>query len=806
LKQLLENGASLPASASRIEHLAYRAFSAVVQAYRELHEPKDPRLSGLAYATPLDAEKKDDEATKYRPGLIKKILHDGKKYKNDAEKQLSVELLALPDGAGKTWGRFTFTISTDTTTGLKTYTYTDRSATERTFNLSAEEQKKLRDTEVESSADPEKEKKERAVREMGARYTEFLALKKPVADDKKELIAIFEQLLVDNRERKFVYKLDGSDVVLVRGQDRENAHIYLNSEKKSERGTRRTGESRRFEIAKIKDQLRALDNADKPKMPAELKTALDVLPGWDKTKYFDNDAQRAVLDKYLKPLFDSAHRPAKIGDFDVTDISHTIEFSKDGKPAFPIRASQVALWKDISAVPKPPEPPRLPPSDALPAGVLEQSIVGTDGWEDELGRRIGTKLLMGKLKMEQGQISKEKALDYVKGLGFWKRMVLYAGLALVTAGAAVATAGLFSAIAPYYLGGWGAAWSAKWFGMMGLKIALGATAGLTTNWLARKHILDKYWGIAGADGKQISFFERSKDAAGYYRALNEFRKSKKEFDSKERSLAKARNYVRAAGTPEFVAAKYQMGMDTVMAHHEKGARNERTRQFLIPIAIGGGIAGATAYYHWDIIKSLMPGSRPPSGALPPTTGRGGPPPLTRGGQPPVPQGPRYVQDRFGRWILPNSGQYIEVYCGAPRASCIPCDFTINGTRAHWYINSFADSMSVASPKGGMSHLLGNMNTIPGGRATQEQVWSLFERTLCADRDLYRTFYNVGNSSKGKWIDFAVLKETTWIGGRKQTMIDVMIDRAGNENVRSTLRAMRESIIQNNPRLSVRLAR
>ncbi len=542
------------------------------------------------------------------------------------------------------------------------------------------------------------------------------------------------------------------------------------------------------------------------KMPGELKTALDVLPGWDKTKYFDNDAQRAVLDKYLKPLVDSAHRPAKIGDFDIADGAHSFKFSKDGKHAFTITASQVALWRDISAVPKPPEPPRLPPSDALPAGVLEQSIVGTNGWEDELGRRVGTKLLMGKLNMEQGQISKEKALDYVKGLGFWKRMGLYAALALGTAAVAIGASYLIGAGIAASIG-WGAAFGAKWFGLMGLKIA--ATAGIAfgTNHLLRKKWLDKRYGLTGTNGEPlISFMERSKDASGYYRALKEFRKDKKEFDTKEGKLVRARNQVRSSSTPEFVAAKYQMGMDTVMAHHEKGARNERTRQFLIPIAIGGGIAGATAYYHWDIIKSLMPGSRPPSGALPPTTGRGGPPPLTRGGQPPVPQGPRYVQDRFGRWILPNSGQYIEVYCGAPRASCIPCDFTINGTRAHWYINSFADSMSVASPKGGMSHLLGNMNTIPGGRATQEQVWSLFERTLCADRDLYRTFYNVGNSSKGKWIDFAVLKETTWIGGRKQTMIDVMIDRAGNENVRSTLRAMRESIIQNNPRLSVRLAR
>lgn len=808
VKSELAIGAALTADAPRAEQLRYRAFSALILAYKEVCTPPDPRLDGLAYATPLDVEKKDDESTKYRPKLLKKILQEGAKYKDDAEKRLAGELLALSDGPGKAWGRFTFTISTDAT-GIKTYTYTDRSTTVRTFTLSAEEQKKLRDTEVESSADPEKEKKERAIREISTKYNEFLRLTKPVPADKAGHLSIFQLLLVDSRERKFVYKLDGADVELIRGQDREGKFIFLNSEAKSKGGPK-VGVFERFEIAKIRAKLRELDERPvRLETPTGLEAAVGALNVAEEGKPFAGSAeQRALLNKWVS----AAGKPDGAVDDGFfkkhTGITGKYEFSSDasGTPVvFFLTNDQVQKWNRIKDI----LPPRLPVSDALPDGVLEQSIVGKDGWENELGQRIGTKLLMGRLDMKQSQVSKEKALEYVKGLSWGKRWLLYGALALGTAAAAIG--------ASYLMGlgiaatiGWGAAWSGKWLGLMGLKMLGTVGVALGTNWLLRKKWLDRRYGLIGTNGEPlVPFMERSKDAAGYYKALKQFRKEKKIFDTKEGKLVRARNHVRAAGTPEFEAVKYQMGMDTAMSLHERGVRTERRVQFGIPIAIGAGIAGATAWYHWDLIKSLMPGSRTTGTPLPQVT-RGGPPAIRGGGPPVINNGPRgggLVQDAYGRWIVPRGNAvYIDVNCGAPRPNCIPCDFTINGTRAHWYINSFTDTMRVSSPKGGMSYLLGNMNSIPGGRATQEQVWALFERTLCSDRDLYRTFNNIGNASRGKWIDFGVLKEWTCIGGRRQMMIDVMIERAQNANVRSTLTAMRESIIQNNPRLSVRLAR
>lgn len=785
----------------------YAALTALAQA------ASFTELSELFYVP--DGRKVESPDQKSWPKEIKQILIHNKEYLNKGEKDEILSLLDLPDGSNRKWRKIQYSINT-TSDGTRTYTGKDKKNNEFSFVLTAAEIKKLRDTDVKKES-PESEKKNRAIEEIRQKYNVLSGLTAPVPAEKEEIVNLFKRIR-DERPQDFQYEFEGGALTLVRhsnaqaareGRQRKDpTEIYIKAEKDSQKGTKGHFPINIVALNEILTRLEGKKNEDL-KIPADLKSALGVLPVWDKAKYFDNDAQRTVLDKYLKPLGDSSSIPKKIGEYDVTDISPKYEFYKNGKLAFFVMASQVALWKEISAVVKPPEPPRLPPSDALPPGALEKSIVGEAGWEDELGRRIGTKLLMGKLGMEQGQISKEKALNYVKGLGFWKRMGLYAALAIGTAAVAIGASYLIGAGIAATIG-WGAAFSAKWFGLMGLKIAGTAGVAFVTNHLLRKKWLDKMYGLTGANGEPlITFMERSKDAARYYRALNEFRKEKKIFDKKEGKLVRAKNSVRSTSTPEFKASQYQMGMDAVMAHGEKGAVNERRRQFFVPIAIGGGIAGATAWYHWDIIKSLMPGTRPPSGAgpvVPPPTGsRGGPPIAPRGPATP-PQGPGFVQDSQGRWILPNSGRVIEVHCGAPRATCIPCDFTINGTRAHWYINSFTDSMRVSCPKGGMSYLLGNMNAIPGGRATQEQVWALFERTLCADRDLYKTFYNVGNSSRGKWIDFAVLKETTWIGGRKQAMIDVMIDRAQNENVRSTLRAIRESIIQNNPRLSVRLAR
>lgn len=813
-------------------HVDAWAGASIVKAVADVSG--DSRLKGLKYPRAIDGAPILDQEKKFLPAVLRKVLVDKQKYKNQKEKDFVAQLLTHGDGEGKKWGEREYSIATDSITGKKTFTAKDRTGVERTFVLAKEDQELLLSTEVQSGESPEKQVEQ---------------MKLALAQVQKRLTAIERDVdktdLFDDKKRKHVKYID----LLLQEVDTFPAEYYVAQEKARGKGRNDKQKDKRYEVlmqkavsadavtisgtpiagfsgeipsvtlnkAQLiawKAKLEAKKSATLEK-PVGLDAALAALVATEEGKVFaGSPEQRALLDTWVS----AAQKADGVvdGGFHKRHVGMTgkYEFSAEasGPAIFFLTNDHVEKWKRIKDI----VAPRLPTvgADVLPAGALEGSVVGTDGWEDELGRRIGTKLLMGKLKdMKQNEISKDKALEYVKGLSRSKRWLLYGALAVLTTGVAVAASYAIGAGVAATIG-WGALWSAKWFALMGMKVLATAGVAIGANTLLRKKWLDKKYGLIGANGEPlVSFMDRSRDAAGYYKALSQFRKNKKYFDREEGKMIRAKNAVRASGVSEFKATPYQMAMADAMALHERGARIEKRVQFGVPLAIGAGIAGATAWYHWDLIKSLMPGNRPPTGArtglIPPPTRSGQPiPPALRSGQP-IPDTPRgggLVRDAYGRWVVPRSQSvYVDVYCGTPRPGYVPCDFTIGGTRAHWYINSFADTMRVSSPKGGLTYLLGNMDSIPGGRQTREQVWTLFQRTLCSDPDLYRTFINTSRA-QGTWLDYNVLKQQTCINGRSRMMIDVMIERAQNSNVRSTLTAMRESIITNNPRLYVRLAR
>jgi hypothetical protein len=789
------------------------------------HRALTALAAGLGYNhlaeffAPVLGENTDAHA--HRPRVLNKILVEGKKYKDAAEQQFVAGLLALTDGVDKAWGTYSLQIVTDATTGTKTYTYTGRDSAKRTFTLTSEELTKLANAGLETGSEKEVEGMKLAMNEIQTRLSKIERDSTNDgldADKKAKNIQYIDLLLKD--------KLTFPGVYFVRntkkpkdGERSEDERIKvsllknISADAVTISGNPIPGydgpipniiiEKAKLIALKAKFEQKKIEE---PKMPGDLNTALSTLRGWDKTKYFDNDAQRAVLDTYLKPFFETGLRPAKIGIFDVTDEGHSFKFSKDGKRAFTLKQKEdIRLWREISAIPPLGTPSRNAPIDA--ARLTDESMVNSkidnggrdwtapilardipDRFKHDLAARIGARMLQQHNVPGSDKVGFERAREYVKALPWWKRWGAYIALGALASGIAYATGlgalaflpKLFPALVP---GSWG---------LFGAKIAASGVAAFATVKMSRMG-LDAWW----KSNHGVGFFEHAKDSAGYFYALRRFKKEKKHFDKSETNRIKLFDKYKGDGVATPARKSYEASLGDVMAWHEKGRRREQIASMVLP-AIGSIGTGYLAYQYFPGFGTpTTNGPRGGPGVPPPNGPRGA------GILQPTGRVPAYTPTGGLRAPVLVDSMVYNITCGHP--SGIPVRAIIDGNTVNWYMNGFYPSMRVSCVDGGLHLLLGSLDQVPQGGSTRRAISELFSQALNLDPDLRDTFLNRGNRSSGKWFDYAVLREYTWMNGRKQLMIDAMMERTNNPNVKSTLAAMKQSIMGGNIQLSVRRA-
>ena len=755
------------------------------------------------------------EDQKYWPNELKKILIEGKKYTNKNEKERVVALLDFPDGDHKKWSKFEYTITTEAD-GSRLYTRKSKRGALLTFRLTTAEQKQLRDTDHEISANPEKEIegvrkaldeiKSRIARierdstndaldaEKKARHIQYLDL---LLKEEATFPGVYYEKpkpgegTKDKRTKIQLLKIISADAVAISGSPIEGFSgdipgIALNKAQLATWKAKLEGTTTRLE------------------KPTGFDAALRALIATkDGEPFTGTPEERAILEKWTA----EAKKPdgAVAGGFykktNATGAKR-YDFASDVSGAsiiFSITEAQVVKWDAIKVI-KPKKTEDLTGRNAVIDQTLLADTATIDGgtwkapyfiddmpveFKGDLAGRIGARMLDKHGVIPQDKVGIERARQYVKDCPRWKRWGIYIGLGALASLAAFGGGALYSAAFPFV------AKSLTWWAG---KVLAAGTAGIATTLLSRAAV-NKIW----KSKYDVSFFEHAKDAAGYEHALRMFKRGKKKFDASEAHRVARFNKYKAAGVPEAVAATYTAKMSDVMAWHEKGRRREQIKSMILPALGSLGTTGFIAYQYF-------PGFSGPSraGTFVPNGPRGaGIQPTGRGAAvlQPGGRGPAFAPTGGQNAPVLVDRMVYNITCGYPNG--IPVRAIIDGNTVNWYMNGFSPNMRVGCADGGLQYLLGSLDQVPRGSDTRRAISQLFNEALCRDPDLRDTFLNRGNRSSGKWFDYAVLKEYTWMNGRKQLMIDAMMERTNNPSVRSTLAAMKQSIMTGNMQLSVR---